>query len=46
MKKLSTLIFILVIASLVGGGLFLSSWDIPAPQTKVEKVIPDERFQR
>ena len=46
MKKLPTFVFVLVIASLVGGGVFLSSWDIPAPQAKVEKVIPDERFQR
>lgn len=46
MKKLSTLIFVLVVASVVGGGIFLSNWDIPAPVAKVEKVIPDERFQR
>ncbi|MDH5188019.1 MAG: hypothetical protein OEW37_03570 [Rhodospirillaceae bacterium] len=46
MKKFSTLIFILVVASIVGGGIFLSTWDIPAPVAKVEKVIPDERFQR
>lgn len=46
MKKLSTLVFVLVVASVVGGGIFLSSWDIPAPVAKVEKVIPDERFQR
>ena len=46
MKKLSTLVFVLVVASVVGGGIFLSSWDIPAPVAKVEKVVPDERFQR
>lgn len=46
MKKLSALVFFLVVAVVVGGGVFLSTWDIPAPVTKVEKVIPDDRFPR
>lgn len=46
MKKVSTLVFVLVGAIVIGGGMFLSTWDIPAPVAKVEKVIPDERFQR
>lgn len=46
MKKVSTLVLVLVVAAVIGGGMFLSTWDIPAPVAKVEKVIPDERFQR
>ena len=46
MKKVSTLVLLLVGAIVIGGGMFLSTWDIPAPVAKVEKVIPDARFQR
>jgi hypothetical protein len=31
---------------IVGGGLFLSTWDPPPPSAKIEKVIPDARFPR
>lgn len=31
---------------LVGGAVFLATWDIPAPDQQIEKVIPDDRFPR
>ncbi|MGB8842109.1 MAG: hypothetical protein WCC64_13695 [Aliidongia sp.] len=34
------------IVILLGGGAFLAFWDIPAPSVKVEKVLPDARFQK
>lgn len=35
----------LVLILLVGGGVaFLATWDIPAPRSKVEKVIPADRL--
>ena len=46
MKNFSTLVFVVVIVAIVGGVVFLASWDIPAPVAGVEKVIPDERFPR
>jgi hypothetical protein len=36
----------LIAVFVVGGIAALSMWDIPAPTGKIEKVIPDERFQR
>jgi hypothetical protein len=37
----------LVLAVLVvGTGLFLISWDIPAPVERIEKPLADERFPR
>ncbi|MDJ0946823.1 MAG: hypothetical protein QNJ30_25525 [Kiloniellales bacterium] len=36
----------LVVAVVVIGGGFLMTWEIPAPTTLVEKVIPDDRFPR
>ena len=36
----------LLILSIIGGCVFLLTWDIPPPSTVVEKVIPDDRFPR
>lgn len=46
MKKLSRLILGLVVALIVGGVVFLATWEIPAPIASVEKVIPNDRFPR
>ncbi|MGE5546706.1 MAG: hypothetical protein ACM33T_07410 [Solirubrobacterales bacterium] len=46
MSKLAGMLVVLVLAVVVGGGVFLAAWDVPAPSAKVEKVIPDERFAR
>ncbi len=40
-----TLIVVLVVAVVIGGGLaFLASWDIPAPTATMEKDIPNDRL--
>ena len=44
-KKILLVLSVLVVA-VAGGGLFLVTWEIPAPTTQVEKVIPDESFPR
>jgi len=46
MKKLTSGIIVLMLLLLVGGALFLASWEIPPPSAQVEKVIPNERFPR
>ncbi len=46
MKKLPLIMLILLLAALAGGGVFLATWDIPAPTTNVEKTLPDDRFPR
>ena len=30
----------------IGGGVFLATWDIPAPSRQIEIVVPDERLPR
>ncbi len=35
-----------VLAILVGGAVVLITWDMPAPTTTIEKVIPNERFNK
>jgi hypothetical protein len=32
--------------SIAVGGIFLATWNIPAPTATIEKVIPNDRFQR
>lgn len=44
MKNISRAVFVLVVLSLAGGATFLVTWNIPAPVTKVERVLPDDRF--
>ncbi len=44
MRKLSYIIIVLALLILVGGAVFLATWDIPPPSAVVEKVIPDDRF--
>ena len=46
MKNLSRLVMIAVLALIIGGAAFLATWDIPAPVSTVEKIIPDDRFPR
>lgn len=36
----------LLVVLAIGGGVFLMVWDIPAPQARVERVIPDARFPK
>ena len=46
MKNLSRLVMLTVVLLIVGGAVFLATWDIPAPVSTVEKAIPDDRFPR
>ncbi|WP_173427178.1 hypothetical protein [Magnetospira sp. QH-2] len=46
MRGLTKFLLLLILLLVVGGGVFLVTWDIPAPVKKVEKVIPNDRFQR
>ncbi len=39
-------VLLVVVALIIGGVVFLATWDISPPVTNVEKVIPDDRFPR
>ena len=45
-RRLLTIFVLLVLLVLVGVAAFLATWDIPAPSTGTEKVIPDDRIPR
>lgn len=46
MKRLSVFFLVLLLAVVIGGVGVLATWDIPAPVSTVEKVLPDDRFPR
>jgi hypothetical protein len=46
MKLLSRIILITLAVLIIGGAVFLASWDIPAPSAPVEKVIPNDKVLR
>ena len=46
LRHLPRLVFFLVFVIVVGGGAFLATWDVPAPVSMVEKVVPDDRFPK
>ena len=45
MKKF-VFVFVLLVAVVVSGGLFLLTWDIPPPSQQVEKTLPDSKFPK
>lgn len=46
MKSFSRIVLVVFVLLFVGGAAFLATWDIPAPVSKIEKVLPDDRFPR
>tara|TARA_B100000676_G_C17977437_1_gene786970 strand:- start:455 stop:595 length:141 start_codon:yes stop_codon:yes gene_type:complete len=46
MKNISRIVFFLVIAIVVGGAVFLATWEIPANLNIIEEVLPNDRFPR
>ena len=46
MSKLSLVIVLVIGVIVIIGAVFVMTWEIPPPTTKVEKVIPNARFPR
>jgi hypothetical protein len=46
MSKLSRFLFLLAFILVLGGVIFLLTWEIPPPTAPVEVTIPDERLPR
>jgi cell division septal protein FtsQ len=44
MSKIARLFIILLFTGLIGSVVFLTTLNIPAPSSQVEKVIPDDKF--
>jgi len=39
------IVLVVLVVVLVGGLVLLATWDMPAPTTTIEKVIPNDRFK-
>ena len=46
MNLISRIVLVVFVLVIVGGAVFLASWDIPAPSAAVEKAIPNDRVFR
>ncbi len=46
MNMISRIIIAVLAVIVIGGAVFLATWDIPAPSASVEKVIPNDRVLR
>ncbi len=46
MKIFLKFVFFVILLLIVGGMGFLATWDMPPPSTKIEKVLPNDRFPR
>lgn len=46
MKLMSRMFLVLAGLLLLGGAVFVATFDPPPPSAKVERVIADERFPR
>lgn len=44
MKVLSRILILLVLVVIVGGAVFLMTWDIPAPTHLIEKPLPNDKL--
>lgn len=45
MSRKAQILFVLLLALIVVGAVFVMTWEIPMPATQVETVIPNDRFK-
>jgi len=46
MTGLSRILLVVLVVAIAGLGAFLATWDIPAPVSPIEKVLPNDQFPR
>ncbi len=46
MRKFLFIVLSLLAVAIGGGGVFLASWNIPAPAQKIEKPVPDDKMPK
>lgn len=44
MSKITQIALAAIAVLIIGGGVFLMTWDIPAPSEKVTKTLSNDRF--
>lgn len=46
MSTISRFLIVLSLVVVLGGAVFLMTWEIPAPTSRIERVIPDDQLPR
>jgi len=46
MSTITRVLLVLLVVVVLGGAVFLVTWDIPPPTGRVEQVLPDDQFPR
>jgi hypothetical protein len=46
MATINRLFLVLLLVLVLGGTVFLVTWEIPPPTSRVERVLPDDTFPR
>jgi Na+/H+ antiporter NhaC len=45
-STISRILLVLFVVLILGGTMFLVTWDIPPPTAHIERVIPDDQLPR
>ena len=46
MSTINRLFVVLLLVMALGGTVFLVTWEIPPPTSRVERILPDDTFPR
>jgi len=46
MSTITRVLLVVVLVTVLGGTMFLVTWEIPAPSARIERVIPDDQLPR
>jgi hypothetical protein len=46
MSTINRMLLVLLLVLVLGGAVFLFTWDIPPPTARVERVVPDDQLPR
>jgi hypothetical protein len=46
MSKIGRIVLVTLLVVMLGGMVFVATWEIPPPTARVERVIPNDQFPR
>jgi hypothetical protein len=46
MSTINRFLVVLLLVLVLGGTVFLVTWEIPPPTARVERILPDDTFPR
>ena len=46
MSTITRVLLVVVLVAVLGGTMFLVTWEIPPPTERIERVVPDDKLPR